>query len=164
MKTQPRDWVGDERLTHAIIAAFYYVYNRLGPGFLESIYLAALERVLIRRGFKVAREVLIPIHFDNEIIGYQRADMVVNDCVVVEGKATDALVKRDHVQLFGYLKATIFEIGLLLHFGPRAQFFRLACSNDRKQLADPRNPVVSAQSASRKPSNRPGITEPQPSE
>jgi GxxExxY protein len=137
MKPRNGNWIGDERLTHGIISAFYYVYNQLGPGFLESVYMAALERVLIRRGFRVAREVLIAIHLDNEIIAYRRADMLVNDAVIVEGKACEALRKRDYVQLFGYLKATIIETGLLLHFGPQARFYRLVCANATKRLANP---------------------------
>jgi GxxExxY protein len=164
MKPRTDTWVGDERLTRAIIGAFYYVYNRLGPGSREAIYMAALERVLIRRGFRVGREVVVPIHFDHEIIGYQRADMIVEDRIVVEGKVFDGLQKIDASQLFSYLRATTLENGLLFYFGNKPQFFRIVCENQRKSLANPQNVVVSAKSASTEPSNRPSLTEPRSSE
>jgi len=61
-----RGWFPHEELTGEIIAAFYYVYNQLDYGFLESVYAAALARTLIRRGHRVAREVRIPVRFDRE--------------------------------------------------------------------------------------------------
>jgi GxxExxY protein len=140
MKPQKAEWFAEEKLTHAIIGAFYYVYNRLGYGFIESVYMAGLERVLIRRGFRVAREVLVPIHLDYEIIHWQRLDMVVEDKVLVEGKVGDGLRRESGPKLLNYLHATTFEIGLLFHFAPKPQFFRLACKNSTKQLANQSNP------------------------
>jgi GxxExxY protein len=62
--TKYRGWFPHEELTGAIIGAFYHVYNRLQYGFLESIYAAALARVLVRRGHKIGREVRVPVTLD----------------------------------------------------------------------------------------------------
>lgn len=123
------EWFAEEELTHSIIGAFYRTYNVLGPGFMESVYLAALTRVLEQRGHRVATEVRVPVHFQGEIIAYQRIDMIVDDKVIVELKATQALHKDAPRQLLGYLKATRLEVGLLLHFSSEARFYRLANRN-----------------------------------
>ena len=114
-----------EELTFSAIGAFFEVYNQLGHGFLEHIYMTALERELIARGHRVAREVNIPVFYKGEIIGWQRLDMIVDDKLVIEGKSTTELPKEAKRQLYNYLKATHLEVGLLLHFGPEPKFYRL---------------------------------------
>jgi GxxExxY protein len=105
-------------LTYAIIGAFHEVYNELGFGFLESVYRAALVRMLRSRGIGVATEVRVPVYFRNEIIAQQRLDIIVEDIVVVELKATEVLSKHAPRQLRNYLAATRLPVGLLLHFAP----------------------------------------------
>ena len=120
-------------LTHSVIGAYYEVYNTLGHGYLESIYLAALERELRMRGHSVARELSVRVMYKGEEIGMQRLDMVIDDVLVVEAKSTHTLHESASRQLFNYLRATNLEVGLLLHFGPRAQFFRLVCEKNFKR-------------------------------
>jgi len=124
-------------LTRIIIGAFYYVYNRLGYGFLESVYMAALARVLEKRGLRVAREVLVPVHFEGEIIAYQRLDMVVEDKIIIEGKAGQRLPAIAWDLLLHYLSATTLEVGLLLYFGPRPRVMRRDIQNSTKRLLNP---------------------------
>lgn len=119
-------------VTGAIIGAFYDVYNALGFGFLEGLYLAALERELVARGHRVGREVYVPVFYRGAELGRQRLDMVVDESVVVEAKATERLHPIASRQLFAYLRATNLEIGLLLHFGPRPRFHRIVCLNATK--------------------------------
>jgi GxxExxY protein len=114
-----------EKLTFSIIGAFFEVYNHLGHGFLEHLYLTALERELIARGHRVAREVNVPVFYKGEQIGWQRLDMIVDETLVIEGKSTTELPKEAKRQLYNYLKATRLEVGLLLHFGPEPKFYRL---------------------------------------
>ena len=114
-----------ERLTHSIIGAFYAVYNYLGFGFLENIYKNALERELRARGHRVGREVFVAVYYKGELIGRQRIDMIVDECIVVEVKSTRMLQPNATRQLFNYLKATNLRAGLLLHFGPRANVYRV---------------------------------------
>ena len=124
-------------LTESIIGAFYLVYNELGYGFLERVYVEALVRVLRRLGHKVDREVLVPVEFFDEVIALQRLDLIVEDAVVLEVKSTQLVSPADHRQLRSYLSGTRLEVGLLLHFGPEARFYRSVCSNTRKQRTNP---------------------------
>lgn len=94
--------------------------------------LAALERELRVRGHRVARELAVRVRYKGEEIGMQRLDMVVDDVLVVEAKATHVLHESATRQLYNYLRATNLELGLLLHFGPRAQFFRVLCERHYK--------------------------------
>jgi GxxExxY protein len=121
----------EEALTHSVIGAFFEVYNTLGFGFLEHIYVTALERELISRGHRVAREVSIRVRYKGEDLGQQRIDMLVDDKLVVETKSTYELHKAAPRQVFNYLRATNLEVGLLLHFGPEPSFFRLISSNKK---------------------------------
>ena len=72
-----RTWLIDERLTHSIIGAFYDVYNALGFGFLEHLYVSALERELLRREHDVAREVSVRVMYKGEELGTQRLEASV---------------------------------------------------------------------------------------
>ena len=114
-----------EDLTFSVIGAFYEVYNHLGHGFLEHLYLDALERELIARGHRVAREVNVQVYYKGYPLGWQRLDMIVDDKLVVEGKSTTRLPPEARPQLYNYLKASRLEVGLLLHFGPEPKFYRL---------------------------------------
>jgi GxxExxY protein len=115
----------EEDVTREIIGAFYEVYNALGFGFLESIYKRALEIALRKRGLRVDREYPIRIFFDGQQIGFHRVDILVDRRVVVEVKARYKLLDADRRQLINYLTAMNLDVGLLLHFGPKADFKRI---------------------------------------
>ncbi|HYC52524.1 MAG TPA: GxxExxY protein [Gemmatimonadaceae bacterium] len=119
-------------LSEQILAAFYYVYRALGFGFLESVYCNALCVQLQRSGLKVEREVPIEVVFEGVVVGRFRADILVNDRIMIEVKATKFLTDADDKQLMNYLKGTRIEIGYILHFGPTPQFRRKVFTNDRK--------------------------------
>jgi GxxExxY protein len=123
----------DEELTGSVIGAFFEVYNTLGYGFYEHFYTKALEIELRLRGHKVVREVQFRVMYKTYYVGTQRVDMVVDDKLIVETKATQELHRGAPRQLFSYLHGSTFEIGLLLHFGPEARFYPIACRN-----SDPR--------------------------
>lgn len=122
-----------EKLTHSVIAAFYEVYNTLGSGFLESLYLSALERELKQRGHAIARELSVRVRYKGEELGSQRLDMVIDEVLVVEAKSTHSLHPSAARQLYNYLRATNLELGLLLHFGPKPHFYRIICENAFKK-------------------------------
>jgi GxxExxY protein len=115
----------EERLTHSVIGAFFEVYNTLGFGFLEMVYVMALERELIGRGHEVSREIWVPVLYKGEELCKQRIDMVVDGKLVIEPKSTADLPKTGTRQLHNYLRATNLRVGLLLHFGAEAKFYRL---------------------------------------
>jgi GxxExxY protein len=105
-----------EELIYSIIGAFFEAYNTLGYGFLEHLYLKALEYELLARGHKVGREVWVTVMYKGRELGKQRLDMVVDDCIVIEVKSTHELPKNATRQLYNYLRATDLKSGLLLHF------------------------------------------------
>ncbi len=119
-------------LTQSVIGAFYEVYNTFKPGLLESLYLAALERELRLRGHHVARECAVRVMYKGEPIGWQRLDMVVDGILILEAKATHLLHESAERQLTTYHRATTLEVGLLLHFGAKPQFFRQIYENRLK--------------------------------
>jgi GxxExxY protein len=128
-------------LTRAVIGAFFDVYNALGFGFLEHVYVMALERELRARGHDVARELAVRIMYKGEALGTQRLDMIVDGRVVVETKSTHVLHRSAPRQLYNYLRATNLEVGLLLHFGPAPKFYRLINQHQRPASSDrPRTP------------------------
>lgn len=114
-------------LSKSVIGAFFEVYNTLGYGFLEHLYVLAIERELLARGHRVGREVGVRVMYKGEELGCQRLDVIVDDKLVVEIKSTQELHKSATRQLFNYLHATNLEIGLLLHFGPEARFYPVIC-------------------------------------
>lgn len=135
----PRHELIEERLTHSVIGAFFDVYNKLGYGFLEAVYTMALERELLKRGHQVGREVWVPVTYDGEELCRQRIDMIVDNKLVIECKASIELPKTGSRQLYNYLRATNLDVGLLLHFGPEPQFYRLVCREARGRGASIKN-------------------------
>ena len=119
-------------ITDKIIKAFYTVYNTLGYGFLEKVYENALIIELNKLGCKVEAQKNIKVYYENKEIGNYYADLLVDNSVIVELKAAETLCKEHECQLINYLKATEYEIGLLLNFGKKAEFKRKVFSNSKK--------------------------------
>ncbi len=105
-------------LTCELIGSFYAVYGALGYGFLERVYEEALAVELQSRKITFRRQHPIRIFYRRNLIGEYFADLVVADKVIVELKANQRLLKEHSAQLLNYLKATRYEVGLLLNFGP----------------------------------------------
>jgi GxxExxY protein len=108
-----------EELTHKIIGCAYTVFNKLGFGFLESIYRKAMVIELTRAGLKAEEEKPLGVYYDEgEELGVFSADLFVEDTVVVELKSVQHTVIDHEVQLVNYLNALRKDIGLLINFGP----------------------------------------------
>ena len=121
-----------EENTSAIIAAYYDVYNTLGYGFLEKVYENTLILELQKRGLSVKQQMPIKVYYEGQVVGEYFADLLVNDLVILELKAAEQIIKAHEAQLTNYLKATDLEVGLILNFGPKAEFKRKIFSNNRK--------------------------------
>lgn len=119
--------------TDIILKSFYKVYNTLGYGFLEKVYQNALLIELEEQGLKCESNFSIKVFYNNVNVGNYFADIVVNDSIIIELKAAEVLVQENEFQLINYLKATEFEVGLLLNFGKKPQFKRKIFTNDRKK-------------------------------
>lgn len=122
-------WASD-----AVLGAFYRVYNELGTGFLESVYGAAMVVVLRGMGVHVERQAPVRVLFRGNIIGSFKMDLLVESAIAVELKASRKPDSAHEAQLLNYLRASDLEVGLLLNFGDRPSFKRLAYSNKRKLL------------------------------
>jgi GxxExxY protein len=112
-------------LTRSIIGAFFEVDNTLGYGFLEHGYKLALERELISLGHRVGRDVGVFVLYKGDVLTEQRIDMIVDGRVIVAVKATAQLPPFAQRQLYNYVRATRLEVGLLLHIGLEAEFYRV---------------------------------------
>jgi GxxExxY protein len=123
-----------KEITEKTIGVFYEVYNELGHGFLESVYEKSLEVALSSMGLKVCCQIEIPVSFRGQRVGIFSADMLVEDCVLLELKAARALDSSHQAQLLNYLRATEIEVGLLLNFGLKPEFKRLIFDNPRKVM------------------------------
>ena len=115
-------------VTGQVIGAFYSVYNELGYGFLESAYSGALEVEFRERGCDYLRELPLDVLYKDRTVGTYRADFIVARKVIVEVKASKAVGDPERRQLMHYLRATRIEVGILLHFGPKAEFYRMVHS------------------------------------
>jgi GxxExxY protein len=124
-------------VTEKILGVFFEVYNELGGGFLESVYQQALKIALVQAGLRVDVEVPVPVYFRGEIVGNFRADLMVDDCVLVELNAVSAFDRAHDGQVLHYLRATRVEVGLLLNFGPKPQFRRFILDNSKKKIRVP---------------------------
>ena len=131
-----------EKLTGVIIGCAQKVHRVLGPGFLESVYQKALEHELQKAGLSVAREVPLNVYYDGIPAGNFFADMIVQDTIIIEMKATQALVLAHEVQLVNYLKALNKDTGLLLNFGAASLQVKRKFKNPRTaNPVNPKNPV-----------------------
>ena len=104
-------------LSYKIRGAIFNVYNGLGPGLLESVYMAALEWELINQGLQIRREVPVPVYY-KEVkldIGF-RLDLLVENKVIIEVKSVENLAQVHHKQILTYLKITELKLGILVNF------------------------------------------------
>jgi GxxExxY protein len=113
-------------ITEQIIGAAFEVYRVLGHGFLEKVYQRAMQVELRLRGFRAEIESDISVIYKGYEIGPYRADLFVNECVIVELKVTKTYNDEDEPQLLNELKATGVKVGLLINFGrTKVEFKRL---------------------------------------
>jgi len=123
-----------KELTDKIIKIFFKVYNELGFGFLEKVYHNAMMYELKKNDLFCEKEKQIKVYYQNQQVGEYYADIIVNDIIILELKASENLVYENELQLINYLKATEIELGLLLNFGKKPEFKRKIFTNDLKKI------------------------------
>jgi GxxExxY protein len=106
-------------VTETIIGCAYRVYNKMGFGFLESVYEKCLLIELRKAGLDPESQKSITVYYDDEIVGEFVADIIVNDMIILELKSVRRIIKAHEVQLVNYLVATGKPVGLILNFGER---------------------------------------------
>ena len=120
-------------ITQMIIGAFYKVYNTLGYGFLEKVYVNSLLIELRKLGLICESQYQIIVFYDNQEVGFYVADIIVNGIVIIEAKASETLCEANEFQLINYLKATEIEVGLLLNFGKNPECKRKVFSTKKEE-------------------------------
>jgi GxxExxY protein len=121
-------------VTEKIINSFFKVYNILGYGFLEKVYENAMFIDLTTTGLFVERQKPIKVFYEENEVGEYFADLIVEECVIIEIKAAESLCREHEYQLINYLKATEIEVGLLLNFGKKPEMKRKVFSNELKKI------------------------------
>jgi GxxExxY protein len=109
--------MNENDISYKIRGAIFDVYNGLGAGLLESVYVAALEWELTKQGLQVKREVPVPVHY-KEVkmdLGF-RLDLLIDNKVIIEVKSVENLAEVHHKQVLTYLKITNLKLGILVNF------------------------------------------------
>ena len=107
----------ENQIATIIVDAAYTIHKRFGPGLLESVYETTLAYELAKRGLQLRRQQAMPVIYEavRMDIGF-RADLVVNEKVIVEIKSIDAIAPVHRKQLLTYLRLTDKRLGLLINF------------------------------------------------
>ena len=108
-----------EKLTEKIIGCAYRVYNRIGFGFLESVYENCMLIELCKANMNAESQKPITVYYENKVVGEFVADIIVDDTIILELKSVRRIIKAHEVQLVNYLVATGKSVGLILNFGER---------------------------------------------
>ena len=110
--------MNENQIAQQVVDACFKIHTQLGPGLLESVYEVVLFHELKKRGLKVARQVPVPILYDDLRFeeGF-RADLIVEDKVIVELKSVEELARVHGKQLLTYLRLADKRLGLLVNFG-----------------------------------------------
>ena len=103
-------------LTEKIIACAYTVYNKMGYGYLESVYERCMLIELADIGLNAEAQKPLKVLYKGQIVGDFVADVIVNDTVIVELKSVSKIVKAHEIQLVNYLVSTNKPVGLILNF------------------------------------------------
>ena len=106
-------------LTEKIIGCAYKVYNKMGFGYLESVYEKCMMIELGKAGLKADNQVSINVFYDRQAVGNFIADILVEDVVIVELKSAQRVVRAHEMQLVNYLVATGKDVGLILNFSEK---------------------------------------------
>ena len=122
-------------ITDGILKCFYLAGNRIGHGFLESVYQNVMYIELMEHGLRVRSKVRLPVRYAGRIVGDFEADLIVEDKVIIEVKAGRAIDPSAVAQTINYLKASDLEVGLILNFGPKLEFQRVVFDHARKDAA-----------------------------
>lgn len=105
-------------ISGVIVDASMKIHMALGPGLLESVYEAVLEKELLNRGLRVRRQVPVPIRYEDlEFDEGFRADLIIEECIVVELKSVEQLHPVHAKQVLTYCRLLDFRLGLLINFG-----------------------------------------------
>ena len=113
-------------VTGIVIGCFYKVYNALGFGFFEHVYVNALMLELVKHDLKAVKSQHVYVYYDNHVVGDFIADIIINDAVIIDVKTAPEYLRSHEARIINHLKASGKPVGILLNFGRKAEFKRLA--------------------------------------
>jgi GxxExxY protein len=116
----------EEQISYAIQGCVFEVYRQLGCGFLEKVYEKSLLTELALQGLRAQAQVPVTVQYKNVVVGEYFADIIVENCVILELKAQQNLPQASKAQLLNYLRATGLHLGMLVNFAfPKASVKRV---------------------------------------
>lgn len=131
-----------EDLSYKLRGIFFRVYNEIGPGFKEEVYVRALIKLFDEENIPYVQEKEFCLDFHGKKIGTTKLDLVADNKVIIEVKATEVVHSTFKKQIISYLKATGLKLGFLVNFGnSRLEILRFineySQGNPRNQLRKP---------------------------
>lgn len=121
-----------EKLSYLIRGMFFKIYNELGPGFKEDVYVKALLKLLEDNKVPYEREKQFTINFNNVRVGSTRIDLVIDNKIIIEIKATEINNSVFEKQILSYLKSTGLQLGFLVNFGGSKLHIRRYINSTKK--------------------------------
>ncbi len=141
-----KDIMEYRELTEKIIGCAYRVYNNMGFGFLESVYENCLMIELKKEGLQAERQRAINVYYEDTLVGEFKADIIVEDAVILELKSVNQIAKAHEIQLINYLVATNMPIGLIVNFAENKVQVKRKLKELPNRESYPVNPVNPVQS------------------
>ena len=121
-----------EELSYRIRGMFFKIYNELGPGFKESVYVGALLKLLGDDNIPYKREKQFSINFNDTKVGATKIDLVIDNKIIIEVKATEINNSLFEKQILSYLKSTGIKLGFLVNFGTNKLYIRRYINSKRQ--------------------------------
>jgi GxxExxY protein len=121
-----------KELSFAVIGAAMEVHKILGPGFLESVYQLALERELSLRGIRFQPQVELPVSYKGILVGVYKADLIIDNKIILEIKGISRLNASHEAQALHYLAATGLQLAILINFGMSSLEYRRVVKSENK--------------------------------
>lgn len=123
-----------KQLSFAVVGAAMEVHRILGSGFLEAVYQTALQKELSLRGIPFRYQVELPVKYKDEFVGIYKADLIVDEKIIVEIKSVSHLNSAHDAQAIHYLSATGLELALLLNFGGGSLVHRRVVKTNQRSV------------------------------
>lgn len=131
-----------KELSFAAIGAAMEVHKILGPGFLESVYQLALEKELSLRGIPFQRQIELPVSYKETMVGVYKADLIVDNKIILEIKGISRLNASHEAQALHYLAATGLQLAILINFGMSSLEYRPLSSQKTRVRVNLREKVL----------------------
>ncbi len=119
-------------LSFAVVGAAMEAHRILGPGFLESVYQAALEKELTLRGIPFQRQIELSVMYKGDLVGVYKADLIIDGKIVIEIKGISKLNASHRAQALHYLAATGLELAILINFGAGSLEYQRVVKSENK--------------------------------